>query len=48
MINQLVECILMEIIEMVQFLNNCPHVIIDDYIDIGPEKGMAIKYCIFL
>ena len=47
MINQLVESIIMEIVEMVQKLHECPHEIIDDYIDIGPENGMAIRYCIY-
>ena len=47
MSNQIVECVLMEIIDQFQFLNNCKCEILEYYIDIDPEKGMTIKYCIF-
>ena len=47
MSDQIVECVLSEIIDQVQFLNDCQCEIVEDYIDINPEKGMTIKYCIF-
>lgn len=47
MSDQIVERVLIEIIDQVQFLNDCQCEIVEDYIDINPEKGMTIKYCIF-
>lgn len=47
MSDKIVECVLMEIVEQIQFLNECPCEIVEDYIDIDPEKGMIIKYCIY-
>lgn len=47
MINQMVEAILTEIIETIQKYQECPHEIVTDYIDIDPDRGMAIKYCVY-
>lgn len=47
MSDQIVGCILMEIIEKIEFFNDCQCKIVDDYIDINPEKGMTIRYCIY-